>query len=83
MKNLNKSQNNMYYIGQIIKKYRKHLKWSQERLSLKANLDRTYIGKLERGQQNATIKSLTKIADALGINIFILIKEAENLKSSK
>ena len=78
MENLSNAQNNLRYIGQTVKKYRKYLKWSQENLALKANLDRTYIGKLERGQQNATIKSLTKIADALGINIFILIKEAEH-----
>ena len=71
---------NLYLIGQTIKIYRRNLNLSQEELAFKANLDRTYISKLEQGQMNATIKSLTKIANALEINIFILIKEAENPK---
>ena len=77
MDNLKK---NMYLIGQIIKKYRNNLKLSQEDLAFKANLDRTYISRLEQGKMNATIKSLTKIANALEINIFILIKEAEKIR---
>ena len=73
----------MYLIGQIIKKYRNNLKLSQEDLAFKANLDRTYISKLEQGKMNTTIKSLTKIANALEISIFILMKDAEKLEKSK
>ena len=80
MENLKK---NMYLIGQIIKKYRNNLKLSQEDLAFKANLDRTYISKLEQGKMNTTIKSLTKIANALEISIFILMKDAEKLEKSK
>ena len=74
---------NLYLIGQTIKIYRSNLNLSQEDLAFKANLDRTYISKLERGQMNTTIKSLTKIANALETNIFILIKEAKKLENSK
>ena len=74
---------NLYLIGQTIKIYRRNLNLSQEDLAFKANLDRTYISKLERGQMNTTIKSLTKIANALETNIFILIKEAKKLENSK
>ena len=68
---------NLYLIGQTIKIYRRNLNLSQEDLAFKANLDRTYISKLEQGQMNTIIKSLTKIANALETNIFILIKDAE------
>ena len=74
---------NLYLIGQTIRKHRRNLNLSQEELAFKANLDRTYISKLEQGQMNTTIKSLTKIANALETNIFILIKEAKKLESSK
>ena len=82
MESLDIVQSNMYLIGQAVKKYRHNLKWSQEYLLLKANLDKSYIGNLERGEQNATIKSLTKISIALGINIFVLLRHAEELKNS-
>ena len=74
---------NLYLIGQTIKIYRRNLNLSQEDLAFKANLDRTYISKLEQGKMNTTIKSLTKIANALETNIFILIKEAKKLENSK
>ena len=80
MENLKIVQNNAYLIGQVVRKYRHRLNWSQEYLGFKAGLDRTYIGGLERGERNATIKSLTLISIALGINIFTLIKEAEDIK---
>lgn len=74
---------NLYLIGQTIKIYRRNLNLLQEDLAFKANLDRTYISKLEQGKMNTTIKSLTKIANALETNIFILIKEAKKLENSK
>ena len=74
---------NLYLIGQTIKIYRRNLNLLQEDLAFKANLDRTYISKLEQGQMNTTIKSLTKIANALETDIFILIKEAKKLENSK
>lgn len=61
-------------IGLAIKTRRKELGLSQERLAFEANLDRTYIPKVEAGQINITIKSLEKIASALRvpINYFFL-----------
>lgn len=77
MKDLEIIQNNMYIIGQAVKKKRKAMHWSQEYLGFKAGLDRTYIGGLERGERNATIGTLTNVSEALGTTIFDLMKEAE------
>jgi transcriptional regulator with XRE-family HTH domain len=40
---------------------------SQEELARRAKIDRTYIGGIERGERNAGIKNVCRIADALGV----------------
>ncbi|PIP33051.1 hypothetical protein COV53_03165 [Candidatus Gottesmanbacteria bacterium CG11_big_fil_rev_8_21_14_0_20_37_11] len=42
---------------------------SQEDLAFKVGVDRSYMGFLERGQKNATLKNITKIADALHVSL--------------
>jgi transcriptional regulator with XRE-family HTH domain len=42
---------------------------SQDRLALDANVDRTYVGRLERGLENPTIGILDRLAKALSIHI--------------
>lgn len=41
---------------------------SQEELARLAQIDRTYIGGIERGERNAGIKNVWRIADALGVS---------------
>ena len=54
-------------IGQRIKYYRCQLGLSQEKVAEKAGCHTSYIGQLERGEKNATIKSIEKIAAAIDI----------------
>ena len=42
---------------------------SQMALALKAKLDRTYIGGVERGERNIALKNIEKIARALDTSI--------------
>ncbi|GDY24098.1 hypothetical protein LBMAG56_54450 [Verrucomicrobiota bacterium] len=35
---------------------------TQEQLALEAEMDRSYVGQLERGEQNATVLTLAKLA---------------------
>lgn len=47
MENSELIKRNMYAIGKAVRKLRKRKKWSQEYLSFKSGLDRTYIGGLD------------------------------------
>ncbi|MGA3601242.1 helix-turn-helix domain-containing protein [Lysinibacillus agricola] len=65
--------------GQVLRKYRTEAKLSQEQLALQCDLDRTYIGLLERAQRQPTITTIFIICDALKIKPHELIKEIESL----
>ena len=42
---------------------------SQEELSGRAELDRTYVSGCERGKRNPSIKTIIKLANALEVNL--------------
>ncbi|MBE3569982.1 MAG: helix-turn-helix transcriptional regulator [Bacillales bacterium] len=56
-------------IGERIRTFRKEKGLSQEELADIANLHATYIGQLERGEKNATLESIEKVAKALEISL--------------
>lgn len=55
--------------GKKLRQLRQKAKISQEALGFKANIHRTYIGSIERGEQNASLDNLHKIANALKIKL--------------
>lgn len=61
--------------GNIIRKFRKKRGFSQEELSFRAELHRTYIGMIERGEKNITLMNIEKIANALNVKIKDLFDE--------
>ena len=56
-------------VGKRIRFLRNQRGLSQEKLALKAGIDRTYLAGIETGKRNATIISLEKILTALNISI--------------
>lgn len=42
---------------------------SQERFAELANVHTNYIGKVERGEQNLTVKKLVELADSLDVSV--------------
>lgn len=60
--------------GLTVKRLREEKGLSQMELSFRADLDRTYIGSLERGHRNVSILNLLKIADALDVHISTLFE---------
>lgn len=55
--------------GQRVRQLRKEKNLSQEDLSFKADLHRTYIGMIERAEKNITLVNIEKIAKALTVDI--------------
>ncbi len=62
-------------IGQRIRNYRTQQKLSQEKLAELSGCHPTYIGQVERGEKNATLESVEKIASALKIPLSQLFEK--------
>ena len=60
--------------GEKVKYLRIEKGWSQEKLALTADLDRTYIPSIEAGKRNVSITVIEKIANALNVEIIELLK---------
>ena len=56
-------------VGSRIRSLRNQLGLSQEKLALKAGIDRTYLAGIESGKRNATIISLEEVVLALDISL--------------
>jgi len=57
-----------------IKSLRHSKGWSQDRLSERASMQRSYLGDLERGFRNPSIRTLVKLANAFGISVAALLE---------
>lgn len=65
--------------GIVLKKLRKEAKFTQEELGFEADLRRTYVSILELGEQQPSLTSILKIANALNLPAHELIAQVEVL----
>lgn len=61
-------------LGQSLRRHRDSAKLSQEKLAEIAEIDRTYVSDIERGNRNPGIKNLARLAKALDITTAELCK---------
>jgi transcriptional regulator with XRE-family HTH domain len=54
--------------GAHVRTIRLSRNYSQEELADRCDLDRTYIGGIERGERNVSLLNILKIAEALQVN---------------
>ncbi|MBP0021536.1 MAG: helix-turn-helix domain-containing protein [Cyanobacteria bacterium SBLK] len=64
-------------LGQVVRRKRSQLGYSQESFAEKVGLHRTYIGAFERGERNLSLHNLIRIANSLNISLSTLLFEAE------
>jgi transcriptional regulator with XRE-family HTH domain len=70
---VNHSNAILHDIGRNIRRLRQAKGLSQESLAEHAELHRTYVGGVERGERNVTLLSLERIAVALEVELVALL----------
>ena len=63
--------------GRQVRRLRHALGLSQEGLADRANIHRTYIGGIERGERNPTLTMIVRLAESLGVPPARLLEAAE------
>jgi transcriptional regulator with XRE-family HTH domain len=63
--------------GAVLQRHRSARSISQEELAFQADVDRTFISRLERGIRQPTITTLIGIGQALGVSAADLVRETE------
>lgn len=64
--------------GARLRALRKAKKLSQEAVALGSGLDRSYVGRIERGQANLSLVNIQRVAEALGVEAGELFAERPN-----
>ncbi|OJY63862.1 MULTISPECIES: helix-turn-helix transcriptional regulator [unclassified Rhizobium] len=62
-------------IGWNLRRLRVAKGLSQERLAFEAGIDRSYVGRVERGTENVTVGTLEALAKVLSVNVSELFAE--------
>jgi transcriptional regulator with XRE-family HTH domain len=69
--------------GVTVRQLREGKDWSQEELAERSDLNRSYVGEIERGRVIPSIVTAQKLATALGINMVGLLMHCEQLEQSR
>lgn len=67
--------------GKRIRTLRLNKGWSQEKLAEIADFHRNYVGMIERGERNPSLKSVERFAKAFNLEIHDLFSWKDELKS--
>jgi transcriptional regulator with XRE-family HTH domain len=65
--------------GQAAREIRKERGLSQEQAALDGGIDRAYYGHIERASKSATLRTIWRMADALGVSPSVLFARAEQI----
>lgn len=63
-------------LGKVVRDQRKELGFSQEAFADEAKIDRSHMGKIERGERNVTLLNLLRIATAMKCRASDLLAKA-------
>jgi len=60
--------------GERVRRLRQTRQLSQEKLAFISNMHRTYLGGIERGERNPSLKNIAAIAKTLGVTLSELFR---------
>ncbi|MDQ1249254.1 MAG: hypothetical protein QG597_3628 [Actinomycetota bacterium] len=63
-------------LGRNLRAYRERRQLSQEAFAEVIGVHRTYMGGVERGERNLTLKSVERIAEQIGVSPLVLLSPA-------
>ncbi|URW82159.1 helix-turn-helix domain-containing protein [Alcaligenes sp. DN25] len=66
--------------GAVVRQRRKSLGYSQEAFGDACGIDRSYMGRIERGEHNPTLISIMKIVETLGLQPSEFFRELDKPK---
>lgn len=64
--------------GRVLRTVRREVGLTQEQLALAADIDRTFVSLIERGERQPTVRVLFKLAAALRVSAARLIQMTED-----
>lgn len=65
-------------VGRRIRARRQAKGWTQEQLAAAAGVHPTYLGGIERGTRNPSLRNLLRVAAALGVELARLVADDES-----
>lgn len=65
--------------GKVLQRLRKAKRLSQEELSFRSQLDRTFISRLEGGLRQPSLSTIIRLAEALGVSATSIVAEVEDI----
>lgn len=72
----NRQHRTLVALGNAIRDIRVSKGIPQEKLALLAEIDRSYVGRVERGDNNVALLTLARLAAALDITVAKLVQKA-------
>ncbi len=64
-------------IGAAIRKFREDLGITQDDFADKIEMHRSYYGEIERGKWNLTLRTITRVANGLGVKMWEIFRAAD------
>lgn len=67
----------VHHFAHAVRRLRETRGWSQERLAERSDLNRSYVGELERGEAIPSLATIAKLASAFGLTPSSLMAQSE------
>lgn len=74
-----KPDSSLLSLGAVVKTLRAEAGLTQDGLAARADIDSTYLSRLERGHRNPTWATLGRLSRGLGVSRWELVKRADEL----